>query len=125
MPTDSDPADAASRVDAVLWGITIAGRTFRPGDWTERLAGLTSAFGADQKLAYSPLVLPVSVRGVKALIVDCELAQREPRLYQFFLNFARDNELTLAFVADAMREPQRLVPPGMDAIAAREPREPV
>ena len=125
MTTDSDPADAASRVDAVLWGITIAGRTFRPGDWTERLAGLTSAFGADQKLAYSPLVLPVSVRGVKALIVDCELAQREPRLYQFFLNFARDNELTLVFVAEAMRAPQRLVPPGMDAIGPREPREPV
>jgi hypothetical protein len=120
-----DPADVASRVGAVLWGTTIAGRTFRPSDWTERLAGLTSAFGVDQKLAYSPLVLPVSVRGVKALIVDCELEQREPRLYQFFLNFARDNELTLAFVADAMREPQRLVPPGMDAIAAREPREPV
>ncbi len=125
MPTDPDPADAANRVDAVLWGVTTAGRTFRPGDWAERLAGLTSAFGSDQRLAYSPLVLPISVRDVKALIVDCELAQREPRLYQFFLNFARDNELTLAFVADAMHTPQRLLPPGMDAIGLQEPREPV
>ena len=125
MPTDPDTANAENQVDAVLWGITTAGRTFRPSDWADRLAGLTSAFGSDQKLEYSPLVLPISVRDVKALIVDCELAQREPRLYQFFLNFARDNELTLAFVADAMRAPQRLVPPGMEAMAPPEPREPV
>ena len=54
--------------DLVIWGVTASGRAFRPSDWNERLAGLTSAFGQNQKLVYSPLVLPVSVRGVKAVI---------------------------------------------------------
>jgi hypothetical protein len=48
--------------DLVIWGVTAAGRTFRPRDWAERLAGLTSAFGADQKLVYSPLVDPRQAR---------------------------------------------------------------
>lgn len=124
MPTDRDPAQHAARFDAVLWGITTRGRKFRPSDWAERLAGLTSAFGADQKLVYSPLLCPVEVRGSKALIVSHELAALEPRLYQFLLNFARDNELTVAYVADAIEAPRRLSPPGIEARAA-EPREPV
>ena len=124
MPTDRDPAQHAARFDAVLWGITTRGRKFRPSDWAERLAGLTSAFGADQKLVYSPLLRPVEVRGNKALIVSHELAELEPRLYQFLLNFARDNELTVAYVADAIEAPRRLSPPGTEAQAA-EPREPV
>jgi Protein of unknown function (DUF3579) len=114
----------APRPDAVLWGITAAGRIFRPSDWAERLAGLTSAFGADQKLVYSPLVCPVVVRGVRALIVAHELADLEPRLYQFLINFARDNELVLAHEPGAIDSPRRLVPPGMSAASA-EPREPV
>lgn len=125
MPTDRDPAPPADRFDAVLWGITTHGRPFRPGDWAERLAGLTSAFGTDQRLVYSPLVCPVSVRGSKALIVSHALAGLEPRLYQFLLNFARDNELTVAYVAGAIDSPQRLAPPGMDVRGAGEPREPV
>ncbi len=109
----------------MLWGITTQGRPFRPSDWADRLAGLTSAFGVDHKLLYSPLVCPVSVRGSKVLIVSHELADLEPRLYQFLLNFARDNELTVAYVANAIDAPQRLTPPGMDARGAGEPREPV
>lgn len=124
MPTDRDPSQPAARFDAVVWGITAQGRHFRPGDWAERLAGLTSVFGIDQKLVYSPMVCPVSVRGSKCLVVSHELADLEPRLYQFLLNFARDNELTVAYVAGAIDMPQRLTPPGMDAGGA-EPREPV
>jgi len=117
-----DETDA--RYDAVLWGITPNGKPFRPSDWAERLAGLTSAFGADQKLVYSPLVHPVSVAGTRALIVSHELADLEPRLYQFLLNFARDNELTVAYVAGAIDAPRNLVPPGMSP-EAPVPREPV
>ncbi len=116
-----EPSDAR-RHDAVLWGITASGRPFRPGDWAERLAGLTSAFGADHKLEYSPLVLPVGVRGVKAVVVSHRLAELEPRLYQFLLNFARDNELTVEYVAGALDAPRLLAPPG---VAPAEPREPV
>src|SRR6266498_875930 len=65
-PLDSTPSpmvDSAPAKDVVIWGVTAAGRAFRPSDWAERLAGLTSAFGFEHKLAYSPLVRPMTTRG--------------------------------------------------------------
>jgi hypothetical protein len=108
--------------DVVIWGITQAGRTFRPSDWSERLAGLTSAFGGDHKLAYSPLVLPMTIEGVKAVIIGRALEALEPRLFRFFLSFAHDNELQTAAVDNALAAPRSLRPP----IPTRaEPHEPV
>ena len=109
--------------DVVIWGLNAAGRSFRPSDWAERLAGLTAAFGADQRLSYSPLVRPVNVRGVKAVIVGARLAAIEPRLFQFLLGFAGDNELAVHRIAGALASPQTLVPPG--PAPRGEPREPV
>lgn len=109
--------------DLVIWGITTSGSTFRPRDWADRLAGLTSAFGPDQKLVYSPLVLPVSLHGMRALIVGHELAKHEPRLFQFFANFARDNALRFEYVHDALAMPDTLAHP-LAAIRG-EPQEPV
>jgi hypothetical protein len=120
---------STSGLDAVIWGITTGGRVFRPSDWAERLAGLTSAFGHDQKLAYSPLVRPVTIGGVKAVIVGQELEVLEPRLHHFLLGFARDNGLQVALAAGALAAPQRLLPPALAKAAptarAAEPREPV
>ena len=120
---------STSGLDAVIWGITNGGRVFRPSDWAERLAGLTSAFGHDQKLAYSPLVRPVTIGGVKAVIVGHELETVEPRLHQFLLGFARDNELQVARAEGALAAPQRLAPPAVAKVTAQprpaEPREPI
>jgi hypothetical protein len=110
--------------DVVIWGITQQGGKFRPSDWAERLAGVTSAFGYDQKVVYSPLVEPMTIHGVSAVIVGCELETMELRLYQFLLNFARDNDLQQTFVAGALNDPRQLVPPTM-ASTVSEPREPV
>ena len=109
--------------DLVIWGIRTTGRTFRPSDWAERLAGLTSAFGPNQKLVYSPLVLPVSVHGVKAVIVGHELATLAPRLFQFFRNFAQDNALRIDYVENALAAPDAL--PDPHAAMRGEPQEPV
>lgn len=97
--------------DTVIWGVTRAGRRFRPSDWSERLAGLTAAFGQERKLAYSPLVLPVSIRGLPAVVVGRTLSTLEPRFYQFLVNFANDNELVLEWHADALLRHQELPPP--------------
>jgi hypothetical protein len=113
------PPDA----DLVIWGMTLAGRPFRPSDWSERLAGLVSIFGSDQRLAYSPLVLPVTIGGVRAVVVGQDLATIEPRLYAFLLGFARDNELQYATVTGALDAPHGLLPPS--AAPPGEPREPV
>ena len=115
---------ASTGVDAVIWGITKGGRPFRPSDWAERLAGVTSAFGRDQKVTYSPHVRPVIVNGVRAVIVGHDLASLEPRLWQFLLHFATDNDLEVSHVAGAMGSSQSLEPP-RPAASTGEPREPV
>ena len=120
--------DPAGQYDVVIWGLTTAGRPFRPSDWAERLAGLTSAFGANQKLAYSPFVRPVTVAGVKAVVVGSKLSELEPRLFQFLLGFAHDNELVVHRTAGALASPQTLVPPSPAArpvAGPGEPREPI
>jgi hypothetical protein len=81
------------------------------------------AFGANQKLVYSPLVRPVSVRGVKGVIVGRDLESLAPRLYQFFLNFAHDNALQIAYVRDALVTPRALAEPSFPM--GPEPREPI
>jgi hypothetical protein len=119
------PAYGFAGLDVVIWGVTAAGRIFRPSDWHDRIAGLTSAFGDDHKLVYSPLVLPVLVGDVRAVIVGHELEVIEVRLFRFLLAFARDNELQMVRIADALASPHALTPPTLAGRGGQEPREPV
>lgn len=82
-----------SPVKLIIKGMTLQGKPFRPSDWAERLCGVTSAFGPENKLKYSPYVQPMTVGGVKSVVVEAELSSLEPRLYQFLLSFAKENEL--------------------------------
>lgn len=96
-PTRIEPTtDCAARF--VILGETSQGKTFRPSDWAERLAGVMAAFrpgkaGSRQHLTYSPYVVPSSQRGVKCVIVDPKLRSVEPMAYSFMVNFALDNDL--------------------------------
>ena len=80
-------------------GITADGRTFRPSDWSERLAGLMSRFrpvgqgSKEAHLGYSPYCVPTLVDGVRCLVVNESLRDIEPMAFDFLLNFARDNQL--------------------------------
>ncbi len=97
------PAHAISvDSDLVIKGLTLSGQQFRPSDWSDRLCGVMSAFGADEQLRYSPLVTPALRDGLRCVIVRRELADLEPRLFRFFLSFAVDNELQITFNADAV-----------------------
>ncbi|MRD47793.1 DUF3579 domain-containing protein [Caenimonas koreensis DSM 17982] len=85
----------------VILGRTRDGKTFRPSDWAERLAGVMSSFrpgGATpgSHLSYSPWCVPNLVDGVKAVIVNTELRAAEPMAWDFVMNFAKDNELEIA-----------------------------
>jgi hypothetical protein len=87
----------------LIQGITRDGRTFRPSDWAERLAGVMSPFrpgGAQpgSHLSYSPWCLPTVIDGIKCVIVDSELREFEPMAWDFVLNFAKDNELQVGEV---------------------------
>jgi hypothetical protein len=88
--------------DLVIKGTTRDGQQFRPSDWSDRLCGVMSAFGADEQLRYSPLVQPALRDGIRCVIVKRELAGLEPRLFKFFLSFAVENELQVQFDADGL-----------------------
>lgn len=84
--------------EVFILGVTRAGKTFRPSDWAERLAGVMSQFrpGGAQRgshLGYSPWCVPSSLDGIKCVIVNRELRDLEPMAWDFCVNFARDNDL--------------------------------
>ena len=84
-----------------IQGITKDGRTFRPSDWAERLAGVMSSFrpgGAQpgSHLSYSPWCVPNNINGIKCVVVSAELREHEPMAWDFCMNFARDNGLQVA-----------------------------
>ncbi len=81
-----------------IQGVTKAGRSFRPSDWAERLAGALSSFrpkgsGIGAHIGYSPYCVPRVIEGVKCVIVNEALRDLEPMAWDFVMHFARDNEL--------------------------------
>ena len=84
-----------------ILGVTQSGRTFRPSDWAERLAGVMSPFrpgGAHpgSHLKYSPWCIPTSVNGVRCVVVDPDLHDYDVMAWDFCMNFAKDNELQVS-----------------------------
>lgn len=94
-----------------IQGLTKDGKTFRPSDWAERLAGAMSCFrpegsvgGRGAFIGYSPYCVPRVINGVKCVIVNEALKSVEPMAWDFVMNFARDNNLQ---VAEACLVPER------------------
>ena len=91
--------DTASSPQVFIRGITRDGRTFRPSDWAERLAGVMAQFrpggagGRGGHISYSPWCVPTTLDGVKAVVVHRALQQHEAMAWDFVMGFARDNEL--------------------------------
>ncbi|HLO94011.1 MAG TPA: DUF3579 domain-containing protein [Burkholderiaceae bacterium] len=97
--------------EVFIQGVTLEGRTFRPSDWAERLAGAMSSFrpggakaGIGAHIGYSPYCVPRVINGIKCVIVNEELKSLEPMAWDFVMNFARDNHLQ---VAEACLLPER------------------
>ena len=89
---------SSSAKEIFIMGVTRDGRTFRPSDWAERLAGVMSSFrpgGAQpgSHLSYSPWCLPTVVNGIKCVVVNAALREVEPMAWDFVINFAKDNDL--------------------------------
>ena len=120
--TYSRPAPHRMTVDkpreVFIQGITLDGKTFRPSDWSERLAGAMSCFrpGAVKGnlgayIGYSPYCVPRVINGIKCVIVNERLRDIEPMAWDFVMNFARDNQLQ---VADACLLPEQQPPKSQD-----------
>lgn len=101
--------------EVFIQGITRDGRTFRPSDWAERLAGVMSSFrpgGATpgSHLSYSPWCVPTVIGNVKCVVVRRELREADVMAWDFVMNFARDNDLQVAeacLLPDAPARPGR------------------
>ena len=85
--------------EVFIQGITHDGKTFRPSDWAERLAGVMAQFrpggagGLGGHIAYSPWCVPTTLDGAKCVVVNRALRDHEPMAWDFVMGFARDNEL--------------------------------
>jgi hypothetical protein len=100
----------ATQREIFIQGITKDGRTFRPSDWAERLAGAMSSFrpaGSGRigaHIGYSPYCIPKVIDNVKCVVVNEALRDLEPMAWDFVMHFARDNELQV-FEACLLPEP--------------------
>lgn len=73
-------------------GVTSDQKVFRPSDWAERLASLSSIFYPDKHIEYI-LMMPCCYEGVVSLKIDKSLQQTQQSLFQFLMSFAKDNDL--------------------------------
>ena len=97
------PMTAPKPREFFIQGITLEGKSFRPSDWAERLAGAMSCFrpegsagGIAAFIGYSPFCVPTTVNGVKCVVVNEALRDIEIMAWDFVMNFARDNHLQVA-----------------------------
>ena len=80
----------------VIVGLTTSGKQFRPSEWAERLFGVMPVFGSERRMAYSPYARPGTYDAYKCVYVDARIRDIEPMAYAFLVNFAKDNQLTVA-----------------------------
>lgn len=81
--------------EIIILGVTEGGATFRPSDWSERLAGVLSSFGENNKISYSPYLRPIMLDDMRCVAVERRLEKVDSRAFQFLMGFARDNQLRI------------------------------
>lgn len=77
----------------IIEGRTPQGRQFRPSDWAERMSGVMATF-KNSRIYYSPLLQPsVTTEGLKCILLDPELREHSPQVFDAVLDFAKNNNL--------------------------------
>jgi len=82
----------------VILGKTTDGKTFRPSDWAQRLAGVMSQFGPEgaaciSPYCYSPWCTPSHHGSTPCVVLHTQLRDMFPQAWDFCVNFAKDNDL--------------------------------
>ncbi|ALE54422.1 hypothetical protein AC233_06630 [Burkholderia sp. HB1] len=112
--TTQEPIEGAIQ-GYLIKGITHSQKTFRPGDWPERLAGVIALFVGEKRpgihIACTRLAMPVIDAGIKCFFVSDELRAVCADAFDFAMRFAKDNDLPVD-----VRRAQRLASP--DALAS-------
>jgi hypothetical protein len=85
----------------LIKGVTFSGKTFRPGDWAERLTGVITLFVGERRpgihIACTRLAMPIVQADVKCLLVSSDLQLICPAAFEFVARFAEDNDLPMDF----------------------------
>ena len=81
--------------DIIIKGVNLDGQRFRPGDWSDRLCSVLYSLDRDNRKGFLSCVHPISLDGVKCVVVNKKLASLEPQAYRFLMGFAQDNDLQM------------------------------
>jgi hypothetical protein len=87
----------------IIEGITESGHKFRPSDWAERVSGQLSTF-KNHRIYYSPMLRPSFRDGNRCVVLDPELKEQNPELYEHILSFAKTNKLKINVIDDSNDE---------------------
>lgn len=84
----------------IIKGLTKDGGKFRPSDWAERLCGAVASYGPGRRIIFHPQVKLASLEATKCVVIDAQLEEDDPMLFEFLLEFADDNQLQVEKVAE-------------------------
>lgn len=79
--------------EIIIFGTTNKEKVFRPSDWAERLCGILSSFDKGNRLSYHEWVRPILLGKVRSVAIAPQLAEINPGMYRFLMDFAADNDL--------------------------------
>ncbi|MEX0614315.1 MAG: DUF3579 domain-containing protein [Methylophaga sp.] len=79
----------------IIKGLTEDGGKFRPSDWAERLCGAVASYGPGRRIIFHPHVKLASIDGVKFVVISAELEELDEMLFDFLLDFGRENKLQI------------------------------
>jgi hypothetical protein len=79
----------------VIHSTRVDGGKLRPSDWIERISSTLASFGEDHRLHYASSVQPCMIDGEKCLVVARGLSESNPGAYEFIMDFANSNKLTI------------------------------
>ena len=99
--------DSDKRGKIIIEGVTEGGEKFRPSDWAERMSGNLSTFRG-RRIQYSPFLKPALKNGVKCVVLDPSLKDKDPEQYQQIMEFAKKNNLRFCDELPGDEEPQEL-----------------
>ena len=77
----------------LIVGQTKEGKKFRPSDWAESLYYTVASYGKNGRVIFNPLVNLNQEDNSKSFVIDVELQNKDPMIYDFLIDFAISNEL--------------------------------
>ena len=83
-----------NRKKIVIEGLTQSGEKFRPSDWAERMSGSLCTF-KNRRITYSPMLQPTVQNGCACVILDPDLKDTNPSLFEEIMEFAQNNKLRI------------------------------